>query len=71
MQTIINNASSTITSTLGFGLGDLLAFMQTQFLLIMGGGLGMLQGLMVYIVFLAIATGVIYFLYRAFTFFRH
>ena len=71
MQTIINNASSTITSELGFGLGDLLAFMKTQFLLIMGGGLGMLQGLMVYIVFLAIATGVIYFLYRAFTFFRH
>ena len=71
MQTVIDNASSTITSALGFGLGDLLDFMKTQLLLIMGGGLGMLQGLMVYIVFLAVATGVIYFLYRAFTFFRH
>lgn len=71
MQTIIDNASSTIQSNLGFGLSDLLAFMKDQFLLIMGGGLGMLQGLMVYIVFLALATGVIYFLYRAFAFFRH
>ena len=71
LSTVISNASSTIVSSLGFGLPQLTSFMSGQFLLIMGGGLGMLQGLMVYIVFLAIATGVIYFLYRAFTFFRH
>lgn len=65
------NINTVGRDALGFGLSEFLTFMTGQFLLIMGGGVGMLQGLMVYIVFLAIAIGAIYFLYRAFRFMRH
>ncbi len=71
MDTIINNASTTFTTAVGFNWSDVTAFMKTLLLLVIGSGLGLLETLLPYIIALIIISAIVYFLYRAFRFFRH
>lgn len=71
MNGIINTATSTFSSTTGFSLDSVVTFMATQIKLVIGSGLGLLNALMPWIVGLALIGGAVYFLYRAFSFFRH
>ena len=71
MDSIIATASSTFSTSLGFGWSDVVAFMKAQLLLIIGSGLGLLETLLPYIVALVIISSIVYFIYRAFQFFRH
>lgn len=71
MDTIITNASTTFTTAVGFQWSDVVTFMKTLLLLVVGSGLGMLQILMPYIIALVVIGAIVYFLYRAFRFFRH
>jgi len=71
MNTLISTASTTFTTALGFGWSDVVTFMQSQLSLVLGTGLGLLQTLMPYIVGLVFIGAVVYFVYRAFKFFRH
>ena len=71
MDSIIATASSTFSTSLGFGWSDVVAFMKAQLLLIIGSGLGLLETLLPYIVALVIISAIVYFIYRAFQFFRH
>lgn len=71
MNTIIDNASTTFTSSVGFNWGEVITFMKDLLLLVIGTGLGILQSLLPYIVALVAIGAIVYFLYRAFRFFRH
>jgi len=71
MDTIINSATSTFLTTTGFSLASVVDFMADQITLVIGSGLGLLQALMPWIVALALIGGAVYFLFRAFSFFRH
>jgi hypothetical protein len=71
MDTIITNASTTFTTAVGFEWADVIDYMKTLLLLVMGSGLGLLQILMPYIIALVVIGAIVYFLYRAFRFFRH
>lgn len=71
MDALIATSSAGFTSAFGLSLTDLTSFMSTWLKYIIGSGLGVLQALMPYIVGLAVISAVIYFLYRAFRFFKH
>ena len=71
MDTIISKASSTFTSAVGFNWADVVSFMKSLLLLVIGSGLGLLQVLLPYIIALVTISAIVYFLYRAFRFFRH
>jgi hypothetical protein len=71
MVPLISSASSTFASTVGFGWQDVIEFMATLIKLVIGTGLGILQSMLPWILVLAGIAGIVYFLYRAFVFFRH
>jgi hypothetical protein len=71
MDTLISNATSTFQTTTGVSYQDVVAFMATQLKLVLGSGLGLLQALMPWIIALVVIGAIIYFLYRAFRFFKH
>ncbi len=71
MDTLITNASSTFTTTLGFNWDSVVAYMTGLLKLVLGTGLGVLSTLMPIIVALVFIGAVVYFVYRAFRFFRH
>lgn len=71
VDTIISNASSTFTGAVGFNWADVVGFMKSLLLLVMGSGLGLLETLLPYIIALITIGAIVYFLYRAFRFFRH
>lgn len=71
MDTIIASSTAGFLTAFGFSLTDIIDFMKTWLLYIIGAGLGILQALMPYIVGLAVISAIVYFLYRAFRFFRH
>ena len=71
MDTVIASSSASFSTAFGFGWTDLIAFMKTWLLQVIGAGLGILQALMPYIIGLAVIAAIVYFLYRAFRFFRH
>jgi hypothetical protein len=71
MDTVITTASSTFTTAMGFNWSDVVAYMKTLLLLVIGSGLGLLQVLLPYIIALVIISAIVYFLYRAFRFFKH
>ena len=71
MDTVISNASSTFTSAVGFNWSDVVTFMKSLLLLVIGSGLGLLETLLPYIIALITIGAIVYFLYRAFRFFRH
>lgn len=71
MDTIIANATSTFNTTVGFEISDVVTWMGDLLKLVMGTGLGLLQALLPWIVALAVISAIVYFLYKAFRFFRH
>lgn len=71
MDSIITNASSTFTTAVGFQWADVVTWMKSLLLLVVGTGLGVLQVLLPYILALVVIGAIVYFLYRAFRFFRH
>lgn len=71
MDALIATSTAGFLTAFGFSLTDLITFMKNWLLYIIGAGLGILQALMPYIVGLAVISAIIYFLYRAFKFFRH
>jgi thiamine transporter ThiT len=56
---------------MGFTWGDVVDYMTGLLKLVIGSGLGLLQTLLPYIIALVIIGAIVYFLYRAFQFFRH
>jgi len=71
MDTVIANASSTFSTATGFGWGEVVTYMKSLLMLVIGSGLGLLQTLMPYIIALVVISAIVYFVYRAFRFFRH
>jgi len=71
LDAIIATATSTFNTTTGFELSAVIAWMKTQLLLVLGTGLAVLQALIPYILALAVVAAIVYFLYKAFRFFRH
>lgn len=71
MDALIATSTSAFNTAFGISFSDVIAFMKTWLLQIIGAGLGVLQALMPYIIGLAVISAIIYFLYRAFRFFRH
>jgi len=71
MDGIITNATSTFLATTGFELSSDVDFMTDQILLVVGSGLGVLEYLLPWIVGIAVISAIVYFLFRAFSFFRH
>jgi hypothetical protein len=71
MDAIITTASSTFTSTVGFNWANVTAWMKELLLLVVGSGLGLLETLLPFIIALVTIGAIVYFLYRAFRFFRH
>lgn len=71
MDTVINTASTTFTTAMGFTWADTVVYMKSLLLLVIGSGLGLLETLMPYIIALVVIAAIVYFLYRAFRFFRH
>jgi len=71
VDALIATSTAGFASAFGLSLSDLIDFMKTWLLYIIGAGFGILQALMPYIVGLAVISAIIYFLYRAFRFFKH
>jgi hypothetical protein len=71
MDAIIATASSTFLAALGFNWASVILFMKDLLLLVIGSGLGLLESMLPYIIALVIIGAIVYFLYRAFRFFRH
>lgn len=71
MDTLITNASTTFSNAFGFNYASVVEFMEDWLLTLIGSGLGVLQALMPYIIGLAVISAIVYFLFRAFRFFRH
>lgn len=71
MDTMINTATSTFETTTGMTFSDVVTWTGTNIKLVMGSGLGLLQVLLPWIVALVVAGAIVYFVYRAFRFFRH
>lgn len=67
----IATASSTFTTATGFGISGVVGYMRTILMIILGSGLGLLSTLFPYIIGLVIVAGIVYFVYRAFVYFRH
>jgi len=71
MNALIATSTAGFLTAFGISLSDLIDFMKNWLLYIIGAGLGVLQSLMPYIVGLVVIGAIIYFLFRAFRFFRH
>ncbi|MDQ3077134.1 MAG: hypothetical protein M3Q63_03745 [bacterium] len=71
MNSLIATSTAGFATAFGISLTDVVDFMKTWLLYIIGAGFGVLQALMPYIVGLAVISAIVYFLYRAFRFFRH
>lgn len=71
MQTIVDTASTTFTTTTGFSLASVIDFMKSLITLVIGTGLAVLQSLLPWILALVAIGAVVWLLFRAFKFFRH
>jgi len=71
MDAIITSASTTFNTTTGFSLSSVVDFMTDMITLVIGTGLGVLQALLPWIVALVAIGAVVWFLFRAFRFFKH
>jgi len=71
MDTLISSATSTFETTTGFTYADVVAWMADLLKLVLGSGLGLLDAMMGWIIALVVISAIVYFLYRAFHFFRH
>lgn len=68
---LIASSSAAFASAYGFPMTTVTAWSGTWFLDIIGSGLGVLVQLLPYIIGLAVIGAIVYFLYRAFRFFKH
>jgi len=68
---MISSSSESIIGTFGLSITSYVNFMGTFVKQILGAGLGVLQALMPWIIAVVVISAIIYFLYRAFRFFRH
>jgi hypothetical protein len=68
---LIASSSASFSAAYGFPVASTTAWASTWFLDIVGSGLGVLVQLLPYIIGLAVIGAIVYFLYRAFRFFRH
>lgn len=71
MDALIASSSAQFTTSFGITWVEVVTYMKTLLLTIIGAGLGVLQALMPYIIGLAVISAIVYFLYRAFKFFKH
>jgi len=76
IATSTNSFNTAFQGSLGMtGLGltatSTVAFMKTWLLYTIGAGFGLLQVLMPYIIGLIVIGSIVYFLFRAFKFFKH
>lgn len=71
MTDLISNASSTFADNLGFSWSSVVDYMLINLKLVIGTGLGVLTSLLPTIVGIVFIGAVVYFVYRAFRFFRH
>lgn len=71
MDALINTATSTFETTTGFTYSSVVTWMADLLKLVLGSGLAMLDALMGWIIALVVISAIVYFLYRAFRFFRH
>lgn len=71
MDALVDTASSTFISTSGFTFADTVSWMAVKLKLVLGSGLGLLDSLMGWIIALVVISAIVYFLFRAFRFFRH
>ncbi len=68
---LIATASTTFIADLGFNWSNVIALMKSQMLIVMGTGLGVLRLMLPYVIALIIIGAIVYFIYRAFRFFKH
>lgn len=71
MDALVGTATSTFETTTGFTFSDVVAWMADLLKLVIGSGLGLLDALMGWIIALVVISAIVYFLFRAFRFFRH
>lgn len=76
MGTLIATSSNGFNTAFSGSMGsitiaNLIAFMKGWLTYIIGAGFGVLEYLMPYIVGLVVISAIVYFLFRAFRFFRH
>jgi len=71
MDSLINTATSTFETTTGFSFADVVTWMSDLLKLVMGSGLGLLNAMLPWIIALVVISAIVYFLFRAFRFFRH
>jgi len=68
---MINTATSTFLTTTGFSFADVVDWMSDLLKLVIGSGLGLLNAMLPWIIALVVISAIVYFLFRAFRFFRH
>ena len=72
VSTIVDNATSSVKTTTGIGIDDLLAYIGTNFVLpIFGAGVGMFYDMRYWIIALVIFGALVFFGYRWFKFSHH
>jgi hypothetical protein len=72
MDTLISNATSSFTTTVGFTPSSAIAWVGTNLIKpIIGGGLDLLYELRYWIIALVVLSAFVYFAYRAFRFYKH
>lgn len=71
MDALIATSSTGFSNAFGISITDVVTFMKNWLLYVIGAGFGLLQALMPYIIGLIVIGAIVYFLFRAFRFFRH
>jgi hypothetical protein len=71
MDSMINTATSTFETTTGFTFSDVVSWMADLLKLVIGSGLGLLNAMLPWIIALVVISAIVYFLFRAFRFFKH
>lgn len=71
MDGIVATASTTFNTTTGFTISSVVDWMGDLLKLVLGTGLAVLESLIPWIIALVAIGAVVYFLYRAFRFFKH
>ena len=71
MQSIINNASSSIQQAYGIGYSDAIIYMKLLLLDVLGSALGILALLLQYIIALAVISAIVIVVYQSFRLFEN
>lgn len=71
MSLLLSTASSTVVGSFGFGFNDVVGYMKSLLLLVLGSGVGLLQTLLPYIIALVILSVIVKFVYVGFQYFRN